>query len=97
VDVAGTGRDAITRATVTAYDALLLDLRLPDISGDQVLAELRVLAREPERVVFITGDTQNESTRQALHVAGRPVISKPFLLDELAAVVLAEHEPSPLS
>ena len=73
-----------------------LDLRLPDISGDHVLAELRVLAREPERVVFMTGDTQNESTRHALDAAGRPVISKPFLLDELAAVVLAEPETSRL-
>src|SRR5205807_218589 len=79
VDVAATGRDAIASASATTYDALLLDLRLPDISGDHVLAELRLLAREPERVVFITGDTQNEMTRNALNAAGRPVISKPFL------------------
>lgn len=97
VDAVGTGRDAIVRATATTYDALLLDLRLPDISGDQVLAELQVLAREPDRVVFITGDTQNESTRQALDASGRPVISKPFLLDDLAAIVLAEQEASPLT
>jgi two-component system NtrC family sensor kinase len=96
VDVAASGRDAIACATATTYDALLLDLRLPDISGDHVLAELRVLAREPDRVVFITGDTQSESTRLALDAAGRPVISKPFLLDELAAVVLAEPEVSRL-
>jgi len=96
VDAVGTGRDAISRAATTTYDAMLLDLRLPDISGDQVLAELRVLAREPERVVFITGDTQSESARSLLDAAGRPVISKPFLLDALATVVLAEREPSPL-
>jgi len=97
VDMAASGRDAIACATATEYDALLLDLRLPDISGDRVLAELRVLAREPERVVFMTGDTQSESTRRALGAVGRPVISKPFLLDELAAVVLAEPETSRLS
>jgi CheY-like chemotaxis protein len=96
VDVVGTGREAIARATATSYDALLLDLRLPDIGGDQVLAELELIAREPERVVFITGDTQNESTRRALDALGRPVISKPFLLDALATAVLAEPEPSPL-
>jgi DNA-binding response OmpR family regulator len=95
--MAASGRDAIACATATEYDALLLDLRLPDISGDRVLAELRVLAREPERVVFMTGDTQSESTRHALDAVGRPVISKPFLLDELAAVVLAEPETSRLS
>ena len=96
VDVVGTGREAIACATATSYDALLLDLRLPDISGDQVLEELELIAREPERVVFITGDTQNESTQRALDASGRPVISKPFLLDALATAVLAEPEPSPL-
>jgi CheY-like chemotaxis protein len=96
VDAVGTGRDAISRATATTYDALLLDLRLPDIGGDQVLAELRLLEREPEHVVFITGDTQSESARSLLDATGRPVISKPFLLDALATVVLAEREPSPL-
>jgi hypothetical protein len=60
------------------------------------LAELQRLAREPDRVVFITGDTQNASTRHALGATGRPVISKPFLLDDLATVVLAEREPLPL-
>jgi two-component system, NtrC family, sensor kinase len=90
VDAVGTGREAVVRVTATDYDALLLDLRLPDITGAEVLHELEVLRRAPQRVVFITGDTQSESSRRALEVTGRPVVSKPFLLDELAAVVLAE-------
>jgi PAS domain S-box-containing protein len=92
VDMAGTGREAVTRAASTTYDALLLDLRLPDINGDEVLREIEMLRRAPERVIFITGDTQSESARRALDATGRPVVSKPFLLDELAAVVLAEAE-----
>jgi hypothetical protein len=43
-------------------------------------------------VVFITGDTQSESARKTLEATGRPIVSKPFLLDELAAVVLAEAD-----
>jgi DNA-binding response OmpR family regulator len=68
----------------------MLDLRLPDIGGDEVLAELRRLSREPDRVVFVTGDTQSESARDVLAAIGHPTVSKPFLLDALAAVVLAE-------
>jgi two-component system NtrC family sensor kinase len=91
VDVAATGRDALDRAAVLDYDAVLLDLRLPDITGDQVLARLRDMSRAPQRVVFITGDTQSESSRRALEASGHPTVAKPFLLDDLAAVVLAEE------
>ena len=93
VDVAGTGEEGITRARGTTYDAMLLDLRLPDLAGDEVLRALEEAGRVPPRVVFITGDTQSESARAMLMASGRPVVSKPFLLEDLAAVVLAEAEP----
>ena len=62
------------------------------MTGDEVLHELELIGRAPRRVIFITGDTQSESARKALEATGRPVVSKPFLLDELAAVVLAEAD-----
>ena len=91
VDTVATGRDALDRAAVLDYDAVLLDLRLPDIDGDEVLAQLRQMSRAPERVVFITGDRQSESARRALEMSGLPTLAKPFQLDELAAMVLAEE------
>ncbi|HVX42194.1 MAG TPA: ATP-binding protein, partial [Gemmatimonadaceae bacterium] len=97
VDLVGMGRDAVLRSVEVEYDALLIDLRLPDIPGDEVLAELRSLGRVPARVVFITGDTQSEQARRVLDATGCPTVAKPFVLDELAAVVLAEAEPEPLS
>jgi PAS domain S-box-containing protein len=93
VDIVGTGAEAVALVAAHHYDALLLDLRLPDTAGDAVLAEIRRLPRQPARVVFITGDTQSEAARQALEATGCQIISKPFLFDELAAVVLAEAEP----
>jgi PAS domain S-box-containing protein len=90
VDSVGTGREAIARVGQTDYDTLLLDLRLPDLRGDEVLVELRKIAREPRRVVFVTGDTQSDSARRVLEASGHPTVSKPFLLDDLASVVLAE-------
>ncbi|MGH7618500.1 MAG: hybrid sensor histidine kinase/response regulator, partial [Gemmatimonadaceae bacterium] len=91
VDAVATGLDALDRASNLDYDAILLDLRLPDIAGDEVLARLRAMSREPGRVVFITGDTQSESARRALEASGHPTVAKPFLLDELAAIVLADE------
>jgi two-component system NtrC family sensor kinase len=92
VDVAATGRDGLALASETTYDAMLLDLRLPDMTGDEVLAELEARACAPRRVVFVTGDTQSDVARSTLGATGRPIVSKPFLLDELAAIVLAEAE-----
>jgi PAS domain S-box-containing protein len=89
VDVAGSGREGIDRASSASYDALLLDLRLPDLAGDELLRELEASGRAPKRVVFITGDTQSESARASLESTGRRIIAKPFLLDELADAVLA--------
>ena len=68
----------------------MLDLRLPDIPGDELLVKLRSLSCAPDRVVFITGDTQSESARHVLEATGCPTVSKPFLLEDLAAGVLAE-------
>lgn len=92
VDAVATGHEAVTHVSNTLYDALLLDLRLPDAMGNDVLRDLEAIGRVPRCVVFVTGDTQSESARRALGATGRPVVSKPFLLDELAAIVLAEVE-----
>jgi PAS domain S-box-containing protein len=93
VDLAGTGRDAVNRARTGRYDALILDLRLPDLSGDDVLREIEAAGVPATRVVFVTGDTQSESAQRVLAATGRPTVSKPFVLEELAAAVLAAAAP----
>jgi DNA-binding response OmpR family regulator len=92
VDVVGTAREALARATDVRYDGVMLDLRLPDRPGDEILEDLRHLPTAPSRVVFITGDTQSETARRALAATGCSIVSKPFLLDELASIMLAEAD-----
>jgi PAS domain S-box-containing protein len=84
-DSVSSGREALAVLAGRSYDAILLDLRMPDVSGDTVFEELRV--RSPDlaaRVIFLTGDTQSESARSFLRDTGRPVLSKPFALDDIA-------------
>ena len=91
VDAAGTGSDAHALLESRRYDALLLDLRMPDTSGDAIYREL--LDRDPEharRVIFLTGDVQSESTQRFLEESGRPSVMKPFTFDELTRIVLAQ-------
>jgi CheY-like chemotaxis protein len=61
---------------------------MPDLGGDDLYREL--VSRDPRharRVVFVTGDTHNVQARKFLAEAGRPSVSKPFQLDDLATVV----------
>ena len=90
VKVASGGFDARDLLANEKFDAILLDLRMGDVSGDVLYHELR--SRDPRqagRVVFVTGDTQSDAARRFLSEAGRPSLSKPFQLDDLATVIAA--------
>jgi PAS domain S-box-containing protein len=90
VDAAGTGAEAYALLESRRYDAVLLDLRMPDTSGDVIYREL--VERDPthaSRVIFLTGDVQNDATRELIELSGRASVMKPFTFDELTRVVLA--------
>jgi CheY-like chemotaxis protein len=79
VEATASGQDALQRAGATAYDAVILDMRMPDLSGEELYRELE--ARDPEtarRVIFTTGELVREPMRRFLDSTGRPCIPKPF-------------------
>ena len=79
VESTGSGEHGLELLDSNRYDAIVLDMRMPDISG-QVLFE-RLRAKRPElaeRVIFITGDTVSRDLRSFLESTGRPFIPKPF-------------------
>ena len=56
VDFASSGREALKKTIADHYDAIMLDLILPDISGMEILDKLA--QRKPEamrRIIVITG------------------------------------------
>lgn len=90
VIIAARVRDARRLLVRTAYDDVLLDLRMGEAGGDVLHREL--CSRDPRqaaRVVFLTGDTRSDSARRFLDDAARPTLSKPFQLDDLAAATAA--------
>lgn len=82
----GSGSEAIWRAEGDEqFDVLLIDLRMPDVSGQQLFERWRRERRElSDRVVFITGDIVSPDLQAFLQATGRPYISKPF---EFTAIV----------
>jgi PAS domain S-box-containing protein len=90
VDVAASTSEARAFLGAGEYDVILLDLRMPGEGGEQLFDELR--RRDPrhaDRVVFVTGDFQDAGVQRFLAAANRPLVTKPFQLDDLSAVVAA--------
>jgi len=87
VTTVGRYADATERlaAPDARYDALLVDGHLDDEhTGFDLFERLREEGRGRERrIVFTTGDSISLHTRDALQRADRPVLRKPFSLDEL--------------
>jgi PAS domain S-box-containing protein len=84
VEIAASGREALERLRSRSFDLILLDLRMPDMAGDALYREL--IARDAAlagRIVFITGGDATDDTQSFLEASGRPVIGKPFSLDDL--------------
>src|SRR5213595_4050488 len=67
------------------YDAMIVDVHLDEAhSGFDLFEDLRVEGRGRERhIVFTTGDSISAQTRDHLLRRDRPVLRKPFSLDEL--------------
>jgi signal transduction histidine kinase/CheY-like chemotaxis protein len=82
------GFDEATRVLTdpsACYDAVLMDVHLNEgYSGFDVFDALRrVRPGRAGSVVFTTGDSISARTRDQLEASGRPVLRKPFGLDEL--------------
>jgi CheY-like chemotaxis protein len=79
VETTASGEDALSRLKASQYDAVIVDMRMPDLSGEQLFERLR--SNDPshaERVIFTTGDLVNEQMRRFLDGTGRPCVAKPF-------------------
>lgn len=88
VDVAETGEKAIELATQTPYDSILLDVRLPGVSGLQVCRELRD-AHIDTPILMLTARTLVDQRVEGLDAGADDYLTKPFAVAELLARVRA--------
>lgn len=77
-----------------SFNVILLDIRMPDMTGLELFSVIR--SRWPkmaERTGFVTGDAPSEETRTFLRRTNRPILLKPFSIEELESFArnLAEY------
>lgn len=90
VTEAATGREALKLVTANEYDSIVLDLRMPDLSGEGFFQWLR--KNRPHmatKVTVISGDLANPRTLEILERMGQPYLLKPFKTHELLAHIEA--------
>lgn len=99
VSTTGSGREALTMIKASRPDLVLLDISLNDLSGVEVLKELRQYDKET-KVVIITGQLYgNEEVRKILALGISDYRHKPLVLEEIAKVVyeILDERPIDLS
>jgi len=87
---ASNGEDAIDKAEREQPDLILLDVRMPKLTGYEACERLK--ARETTRhipVVFLSALSQESEIRYGLGLGGEEYIIKPFAPDELYRRVTA--------
>jgi DNA-binding response OmpR family regulator len=88
VDVAFDGSEALDRASLTAYDVVVLDRDLPGVHGDDVCRSL-VADGSPSAVLMLTAAGELEDRVHGLAIGADDYLAKPFALVELSARVRA--------
>ena len=94
VDSVATGAEVLERLqSDTRYDLLLLDLRMPQIDGLQLLERLRSEG-EDIPVIMMTAHGTSSSAIRAMQMGAYDYLPKPFDNDEVLVVVkrLFEHQ-----
>ena len=84
-DAAATGAEALQTASVAAYDAMILDLGLPDTGGLDVLRALRTGAQPDVPILILTAQDGVPARVAGLDAGADDYIVKPVDIAELDA------------
>ena len=83
VDTAADGEDGLFKAESVDYDAIILDVMLPEMDGWTVLKSLRRTKKSP--VLMLTARDQSRDRVKGLDTGADDYVVKPFDLPELFA------------
>ncbi|PQO22769.1 DNA-binding response regulator [Rhodobacteraceae bacterium WD3A24] len=82
------GEEAVDLAKLYDYDLVLLDINLPDMSGHEVLRQLR-LARIETPILILSGEDDTDNKIKGFGFGADDYLTKPFHRDELVARIHA--------
>jgi CheY-like chemotaxis protein len=92
VDVAHTGPDGLHAANETSYDAIILDIMLPDLSGYRIIERLRAMENWVP-ILMLTAKDGEYDEADALDLGADDYLTKPFsfVIDPVSPILC--HRP----
>lgn len=86
IDIATNGKEGVFLAKEQRYDLIILDVMLPELTGWQVLSEIRQIHTDI-RVLFLTARDSVEDKVKGLELGADDYLVKPFAFSEVLARV----------
>jgi DNA-binding response OmpR family regulator len=92
VDTAGTGGEAIRLTTASRYDAVILDISIPEHDGYEVARAIRThWAADRPVILALTGHSTDAISERGLDAGFDVILSKPVDLPRLERLVVETH------
>ena len=88
IETAKNGREALEKIAARSYDAILSDLRMPELDGVGLYRELEQQHQSLLlRLAFVSGTTEPPEYASFLEQTGATVLSKPFAIADVHRLV----------
>ncbi len=84
---AKTGYEALEMAKTEQYDVILMDIQLPDISGNEVTKQIREFDTKTPIIAQTASRTPDE-TDEALIAGCSEVLVKPYTIDDFSKIIV---------
>lgn len=83
VRLAGNGLEAVEMANCEAFDAIIMDVEMPQMSGWDAVRHIRALAHGTMPILMYTASADHDMRRKATEVGANGVLFKPVLPREI--------------
>ena len=96
VETASDGEEAWEALEGKDFDVLLCDINMPRLDGIGLLRRMREKSQTPPEVIMLTGQATVETAIEAMKLGAYDYLTKPYRLNELAALVTQADEKQQL-
>ena len=84
VEVAQTGKEGMRKILSSTFDAVLVDLQMPDMNGIEILEEIMTIHESVRPVpIIVTGKTGIGELKDYKHLGVADIVLKPFFIETL--------------
>ncbi|MCG8444022.1 MAG: response regulator, partial [Caulobacterales bacterium] len=97
--IVGDGRQAVEVWSRKPFDVILMDIRMPVMTGDEAMREIRRLEREADRartpIIALTANAMPDQITGYLESGGDACVAKPVKVRELLGAIMAVLKSPP--